>query len=193
MKKLLFSMILGVGLVAGGTLSAQKTNLGVNLATGLPLGDFSDGGAGFGIGGGASLDYYFNDKFNIGVEAQFLNFNYSDLDASLGIIPIQLTGAYHQDITDEMELYGELGVGYFLLTGDVADLFIDSGYLGFSPRVGLAYELTDRLFLDLNVNYSMILSEKTETVDQGGIEVTTEQANIAYLGINLGLLVTIGD
>ncbi len=196
MKKLLFSMILGAGLISSGTLSAQRLNLGVNLATGLPMGDFSDGGATFGIGGAVSLDYYFNDKFDVGIEVGFLNFPYEEPfdDLALSMIPIQLTGAYHADLTEVMEFYGELGVGYFVLGGDVADLLADKGYLGVSPRLGLAYELSDRLFLDFNVNYTQVFSGKTYTEDDGfGGTTEVEQTAISYLGFNLGLLVTIGD
>ncbi|HAD98344.1 MAG TPA: hypothetical protein DCG19_13115 [Cryomorphaceae bacterium] len=187
MKKLLFSMILGAGLIGCGTLSAQQSNLGINLATALPMGDAGDG-YDFGVGGGLSFDYYFNQQFDLGVEVQFINMPLKETDVSLAVIPIQLTGAYHADLTDILEFYGELGAGFFLLNLSAGELE-DPGYFGASPRLGLAMDLTDRLFLDFNVNYTFIASE----VEADASIDNFSASNLTYLGFNLGLLYTVGD
>lgn len=177
MKKLVFSTVVIFAMALSHSLSAQKFNIGANGALAIPLGDAADL-LDIGFGGDLSANYYFNDKVDIGVEVGFRSFA-NDADVAYHIIPLQLTGAYHQDIDDFMDLYGELGVGLFMFTGD-----IDSeSFFGLSPRVGAAFELTPELFLDVNVNFNTIFPN-----DDFGSD-----GNFNYLGVNLGILYTLSE
>src|SRR5690606_24156410 len=65
MKRVLFSALLGMSLLFTSQVNAQKLNIGINGAAALPLGDIADD-TDFGFGGDLTLDYYFNDKFDLG-------------------------------------------------------------------------------------------------------------------------------
>lgn len=189
MKRLVFSAILG--LITIGPISAQKMNIGANLAGGLPLGDLGNG-TNFGIGGDVSLDYYFNDRFDLGLEAGYKTFPYSNtaLDGeAINIIPIQLTAGFHNDIDDWIDLYGELGGGIFISSSTLAnsESYTDAGI---SPRIGVAFELTPLFFLDVNVNYTHVFSEETETINGVDAQVFP---TMNWVGLNVGILYTIGE
>lgn len=182
MKKIAFAMAAVAALFCFEG-HAQKMNVGINASPSLPLGDFGDA-AEFGIGGGLSFDYYFNDHFNLGVEGEYIVFpvEADNVDESFNLIPVQLTGAYHTDAENILDLYAGTGVGIFTMGSSVEGTESNSNF-GISPRVGLAWEISDLLFFDFNVRYSMIFSEDEKT---GG-------TNSSYLGFNVGLLYSLVD
>lgn len=168
-------------------INAQKATVGVNLMTGLPMGDWADGN-GFGLGGGIDFDYYLTDMFAIGIEAGYVSFSSDFDDVATTMIPIMAKATYFFG-EDEIRPYLGLGLGYYLadLTFDGESLEIYEGGLGFSPRAGLQYSLTDALSLNFNVQYNMVLNEVNESVTANGATVTTEAPATNYLGFNLGL------
>ncbi len=183
MKKLVFALSAMLGLVTY-QANAQASNIGVHLSTAFPMGDFGEF-TNFGIGGGLTYDYYFNDNFNLGIEGEFLNFAYDSefLDGeSFNLVPILLTGAYHTDFGNELDFYGGLGAGIFLKSSSVEGSESESDF-GISPRIGVAYELGDRLFLDVSVRYGLIF----DATDEGGVSTD----NTSFLGANIGILYTI--
>ncbi len=196
MKKLLFT--LSIALTAFTFQANAQSNIGVNLSTALPIGDFSDF-TNFGVGGGISYDYYFNDKFDLGLEAEFLAFpvDAAGIDGSFGLIPILVTGGYHTDYGNEIDFYGELGAGAFLGTNPLDDEI--STNFGISPRIGIAIELGNRLFFDASIRYGLVFDAQeatTETITSNGFTFTTETAatgNTSYLGLNLGILYTLTE
>lgn len=186
MKKITSIVALMSAVLLSSGLYAQKINVGVNAAGAIPVGDFGNLTT-FGFGGDVSLDYYFNDKFDVGIEAGYRAFPYDDALASgenINLIPIQLTAAYHMDIDDWIDLYGELGGGLFLASSSIAGSETEA-YGGISPRIGAAFELTPEWFLDVNVNYGMVFSEDTSPA--------TFNPNFNWVGINVGILYTILD
>ncbi len=186
MKKVTSSLMLIMSILATSTVFAQKINIGVNGAAALPMGDFGDLTT-FGFGGDISVDYYFNDKFDLGIEAGYRAFPYDNafLDGEhMSLIPIQLTAAYHTDVADWIDLYGELGGGVFIASSSISGSESET-YGGISPRVGAAFELSPEWFLDVNVNYSMVFSEETTNA--------SFTPNFNWIGINVGILYTIRD
>ncbi len=157
------------------------------MAPALPVGDF-DGHATFGLGGGLSVDYYFNENFHLGIEGEYIKFGEGeDLIASnLSAISIQLTGAYHTDLSDVVDFYIGSGIGIFIMDNEEVGLtgFYSGSIFGITPRVGVALELTDQLFLDFNLRYGLGISKD---VNQGGGQSLTPP-NVSYIGFNLGLL-----
>lgn len=192
MKKLLFS--LSIAFTAFTFQSHAQSNIGVNLSTALPIGDFANN-TNFGIGGGISYDYYFNDKFDLGLEAEFLAFpvDAAGIDGSFGLIPVLVTGGYHTDYGNEIDFYGELGVGVFLGTNPLDDDITTN--FGISPRIGLAFELGNRLFFDASIRYGLVFdAQDAETVTSNGFTVSTAAVgNTGYLGLNLGILYTLTE
>lgn len=172
MKNLVLSAMLGALVLLVSSANGQKLNFGVSSSGALPLGDiYSSSNIGF--GGGLSLDYYFNDKFNLGLEARYLTFNLTP-----DLLPISLTAAVHHDIDDWIDLYGELGAGAYISN---SSLRAPSTYFGFSPRVGLAFELTSLLFLNVSANYHYVFSEADLMYDYN------------WVGLDVGLLYTLGE
>lgn len=183
---------LALGLVSY-KANAQAANIGGHLSTAIPFGDLAEFSP-FGFGGGLSFDYYFNDFVNIGLELEHLYLPIEDSDGeAFGITPILLTGAYHTDFGDAFDFYGGLGVGAFIASSTIEGTESATNF-GFSPRVGVAFEIADELFLDLSLRYSLILDgEAEQTQNIGGQTVVTqpETSNTSYLGFNVGLLYTI--
>lgn len=187
MKKIVLFAFTLIMFLSFNKAHAQKANIGINVSPVLPLGDLSNV-TDFGIGGDVSFDYYFNDHWDLGIEAGYLNFNYPDLDAShISFIPIQLTGGAHMDLDDWIDLYGELGAGAFItntktvytnLMGATQTTTSSNAYFGLSPRVGLAFELNSIWFLDVNVNYDIAFADPN---------------SLSYLGLNVGILYTIQE
>lgn len=176
MKRILtFFTVFSIVLIAHES-SAQKVNVGLNAAASIPLednGDLFKAAPGF----DGSLDYYFNNVIDVGVEAGFRSFRYDD-DAfdgeRLNVVPVQATVGVHNDLGDIVDLYGELGGGVFFMSSSFSDE--SDSYGGLSPRVGLAVELANDWFLDTNLNYT---------------HVFTEGDDFNWLGVKFGLLYTI--
>lgn len=194
MKRLIFTATLCFGMLA--TAIAQKANVGVNLAGALPMGDLSNA-SNFGYAGDVSFDYYFSDNFDLGLEVGYRRFGYSyesfGLDGEgINLVPVLITPAFHTDIDDWMDFYGELGVGMYFGESRSAPENGDFASFGASPRVGIAFELTPTVFFDLNVNYNYVMTDAyTETYR--GTEYTLVPENLQYLGLNVGLLYTIQE
>lgn len=186
MKKiLLLGFMVVLASITSPGLLAQKMNIGLNGALSLPLGDL-DNGSNVGFGGDVSLDYYFNDRFDLGIEAGVRSFSNDGVDGSFTSVPLLLTGGVHQDIDDWIDLYGELGLGAYVSKRKVELPFFGtqtaSGtYFGFSPRVGAAFELSSVFFLDVNIKYHYVLSD----ADFG--------YNYNFLGFNVGVLYTLTE
>lgn len=179
MKRLVLACTLGILFLASPNLMGQKVNIGINGAVALPFGDFSDF-VDLGFGGDVSLDYYFNDKFDLGVEVGYRTFAFDEGlgDGNYNIIPLQLTAGYHTDIDDWIDFYGELAGGAYIVSLSEGNSDSET-YGGISPRLGLAFELTDELFLDVNVSYTTIFVDGP--------------AEPNWLGLNVGLLYTLGE
>ncbi|WP_421763133.1 outer membrane beta-barrel protein [Ekhidna sp.] len=173
MKKtiLLFGILTAIFISSA---SAQKMNAGVSLGPVFPTGDASDFlETGFRFDG--SVDYYFNDKFDMGVEVGYMTMSFEGIDESQNMVPLQITAGYHNDLGSSVDLYGELGGGVFFISNSINNE--SDSYGGISPRLGAAFELQeDLLFLDTNINYTSIF---------------TEGDNLNLMGLNIGLLYTI--
>ncbi len=123
MKKTVLTLICATLLIGSHSLIAQKINIGVNANAGLPLGDFGKI-SNIGFGGDLSFDYYFNDKFDLGIEGGYRSFLYDSDQApfdgeTVNLIPILVTAGYHMDFDDWLDLYGELGGGVFIASSSM--------------------------------------------------------------------------
>ncbi|MEQ8469904.1 MAG: outer membrane beta-barrel protein [Marinoscillum sp.] len=176
MKRLLiFVSVFSLVLLANESY-AQKVNVGVNASASVPLGDNSDtfkAASGF----DASLDYYFNDKVDFGVESGYKGFRYDadELDGEhRSVVPLLATLGLHNDIGDMLDLYGELGGGVFFMSTTLNDE--QQNYGGLSPRLGVAVDLSEKWFLDTSLNYTHVFSDG---------------ADFNWVGLKFGILYTI--
>lgn len=209
-------MMLALVLMAGSLscLHAQFGQARIHLAPSIPMGTFGaeeEGGlnAGFGLGGTANLDFFFNDEYHIGLEGsiirydQVVTFNNQLEDGYYTLIPLQLTGGFHTGALNYLDLYAGIGAGAFLIERTFVEGFMDQAFgesatlWGVSPRLGLSYELTSTLRLDLNLgvsyiigNEEMITEEHSITIDDQTITYVTTSTgypDLLTLNLNLGL------
>lgn len=178
MKKLVILTTTFILSIVAFNASAQngKINLGLNASTSHPLGDNKDMlNSGWGFDG--SLDYYFGQRFDMGIESGLRSMSYKSegmTDENLTVVPVLLTLGLHNDLGEMVDLYGELGGGSYFMTSS-----LDSNtenYGGLSPRVGLALDLSNNWFLDTSFDYTHIFSEGTD---------------MNWVGVKFGLLYTI--
>lgn len=154
---------------------SQKMNVGFSIGPAMPIGDIGDA-LKTGLKFDGSLDYYFNDKFDLGLETGYMTFGFENADGKQNIVPVQLTAGLHTDLSASTDFYAELGGGLFFVSNSFNDE--SESYGGISPRLGAAFELQeDLLFLDTNVSYTSIF--------------TDGDSNLNLVGVNIGLLYTI--
>ncbi len=182
MKRILLTLGCVLALAIPHSTLAQKANIGLNLAGALPLGNL-DNMSDFGPGGDLTFDYYFNDRFDLGVELGYRRFGYSEPfdELEMSIMPLLLTAGLHTDISDNIDLYGELGGGAYMISrpffdSEGAESSVDETFGGVSPRIGMAMDLSDLLFLDVSLAYNHVFIESDD---------------LNWLGLKVGLLYTI--
>lgn len=171
---------------------AQKLDVGVNLNTGLPLGDyiFNDAGdsqsttPGMAFGGSLEANLWLADQFSLGLELGFLSFGSNDREVVMfnipftyknpaTAIPISVKGTYYF-MNDELKPYVGMGVGYLIMnrTWDVSNAFFGNikmewpqNGLFISPRAGVQYELSRELSLNFSVVYNMAFNGVDGSID----------------------------
>ena len=187
-------------LCVSGAINAQ-IKLGLSPGIQLPLGDFGDA-VNLGFGGGISGEYLVTENIGVGLNVGYFTFSGKDLPAgykdSYSIIPITLDGKYYF-MTEGFKPYGGLDLGLYMLGNkwETPEENLGFGvvipaesksetksYFGFAPVVGVQYDLTDNLALDLNLKYNYVLS---------GEKVEGEKTpDFTSFGINVGIVYTIG-
>lgn len=186
MTRTFFILALALGAVS--YTHAQKFDLGVQFTPSIPLDDGLSNTYDLGLGGKLTGEYYFNDNIAVGLDFGFHSFsetieipnpltgNVMSTDISLNVIPIQATGAYHLDASDELDFYGGLGAGLALLSPGEGE---SRSELAISPRVGASYELTDELRANLNFSYLTVMNSDIDSFQ--------------LLNINVGVTYTLMD
>jgi len=212
MKKFLTTAICTLFVFAGTSVFGQGPQVGVNLRSGVPVGDFADY-AGFGIGGGVNFNYLVSENFSVGIEAGYMSFLENELSpeitGSSTVIPIIANARYIIGTGDLRPFIG-LGLGYTAVnqtveidlsafSGEVEEF--DESYGGFTiaPHVGLMYNVVENVNIYLAADYSTILNEAegVEVVEDdnavtGGAEAVVLDP-YSYVGINLGVSFYVGS
>lgn len=160
--------------------NAQESFGSAGLEIAIPLGDFSDGGVNFGIGGSGTYEVGVSDNFSAlahagvifyatdkietvtGIDQNFMPI-VEEVDYSVTQIPLQVGGRYYLSAQKEgLFLTGLLGVHITSFSiGDESDSNTD---FSFAPEVG--YFLNE--MISVGVRYQI---------------VSGEDANADYLGI----------
>ena len=149
--------------------SKAQVNVGANFIFAFPNGNFGDI-ASPAIGGDIDINYFFGDKFSLGVEVQFVNFaNNSDaiFDVDMQVIPISLKAEYYLSDTKLRPFVG-LGVGYYLVEGDIhlgtqgTGLQFNLDGFGVSPRFGFVYDFTNTSAVVFNMQYNVMFGQEYE-------------------------------
>ena len=101
-------------------------------------------------------------------------------DVELNVIPLEATGTYHLDASEDFDVLGGAGVGVSIID-DGIDATDSETNLSFSPRIGASYAITDELRANLTGSY-LVITNDNDNVDSSQL-----------LNINLGLTYTILD
>lgn len=201
--------IVTAGLIATALLTSQKAQAqsiraGLQVAPSLPMGDIADLGVGFGIGGKLFGNYFLSDNIHIGMEVGFISYAGDDISsggltietANSTVIPLQITGAYHlMGFEEDFNVYVGTGAGLFIQSSEGSDE--STSQFGISPRVGVTLPLSDNLFINSSIDYSIIMGDEeiTSTNFTTG-EVTTVSQDIydpTFLTFNLGISLLLAD
>jgi|GEM_PF-1219300 hypothetical protein len=167
---------------------------GADLAFGFPLGSLRDSinnGTGFNI----RAEYFLTPNINVGLWTGFKSFTYDPVLFGEGhwtYIPVKATGTYYFD-DGKFRPYANLGLGLYMIREKYdADFFTVLGTdtifesrhvdekqskFGFSPNVGVLYNIQDTYFVNVSFGYEMIL---------------TEDKSSSLMGINIGLIYKFG-
>ena len=179
MKKLLVA----VALVMFAFSANAQLKIGVGGGVALPMGDFGDGFK-MGFGGGVAGKYMLNEKLALGLNLGYYSFTAKDeaggSDVKFSVMPITALVNYYF-ATEGFKPYVGADLGFYACKSKVSVLGMDvsatATKLGFAPTLGFEYGFSDKMGLDVNAKYHYI---------------TTEGSSTSYVGINLGLVFTLG-
>jgi hypothetical protein len=161
MKKLFF--VLAVLMIGVTTVKAQNTMSSVKFSIGvepsLPIGDFSDAGYNFGIGGSLQGEYKPASDLGLTLNAGYINYSAEGNGGNYGLIPVLAGVKYY--FTPKVYGHGQLGAGFGTQSGSGTSFV-------YSPGIG-AY-ISDKV--DLLVKFV--------GNSQNGINLNSIGARLAY-------------
>lgn len=112
------------------------------------------------FGGGIAYDFYLNNFISLGIEGDYLGFRYTEGDSAVNIIPVHGILNGHWNVTDNFDVYGGAGIGFFWQRYKNGFSLSESSLVwGLSPRVGLNYEFAENLFLTSSLKYTYTFDE----------------------------------
>jgi hypothetical protein len=155
MKKLTLSILLSI--FALFPVHAQFSG-GVQLAPAAPLGDFADA-ANFGFGIALQGRYAINSQLQTGLSLGFYNFGTEIDDFSFGVTSVTATAEYLLAADGDLMPYIGLDLGSYTFRTELGNLTASEGYFGLAPIFGVLYPITDQLFFDGSIKYSVLFAE----------------------------------
>jgi outer membrane protein W len=175
-------MIKKITLLAAIVLFAFGANAQIKVVAGgalaLPTGDWGKMfKTSYGINVGAK--YTLTDQIAAGVNIGYLMYQFKE-DAggeTFTSIPVTVTGTYYL-ATEGFKPYVGADLGYYLFRSKYDGETYKTKYIGFAPTVGFEYSFSDKIGVDVNAKYNY---------------VSTPGKAATYLGINFGLIYTIGQ
>jgi opacity protein-like surface antigen len=163
----------------------SQIKVGVSGGIAMPMGDFGDL-CKMGFGGGVTGKYMLNETMAVGASIGYQMFGPkeelpSGYDFKLAIMPIVGNFTYYFG-TEGFKPYAGIDAGFFMAKTTIKIAGVEgsesSSDMGFAPTVGFEYGLSDKLALDVNAKYNYIMTEGTATT---------------YLGVNVGVLMSLGE
>jgi opacity protein-like surface antigen len=170
-KKLVSILVVLSFIVLTNFSNAQKMEAGVQIGTGIPMGDFGSGyKAGFGITGNFFRTY--NKEITLTGSLGYISFTNKDYsDASLSTIPLMVGARYALGKTGSISPYVGLEVGFHFVTLKISTPAVDFGNgfvvggtttsisetdFGYTPYVGFTMPLSPKLLLDVNLKFDAL-------------------------------------
>lgn len=172
---------------------------GGDLAFGFPLGKIRDS-VNNGMGLNLRAEYVYSPIIHLGLWTGYKSYRYDRLigEGHFSYIPVKLTASYYFG-EGTIRPYANLGLGVYMVNQKYdADFYtlvrnpqtnrLDTLYekkhlkenqtkFGFSPSLGVLYNVQDQYYINFNMSYEMILTEKKPA---------------SFMGINIGLLYKFG-
>ncbi|MEI6576974.1 MAG: OmpW family outer membrane protein [Bacteroidota bacterium] len=186
--------------------SDLKAIAGVGLIYTMPMGNFkkSDTAVGsIGVKGGIGInvdgEYFVNPSFSVGANTGMYNFSYDTKNDSLvkfdkstyKIIPLNLKGTFYFGKGPLRPFFG-INLGMNIISSKINfSVNQDSLWLrnekidkmtkfGLAPMVGILYDITDQLLLNVNLRYESISAKDKKY----GFN------NATFMGVHFGILYT---
>lgn len=161
---------------------------GLGFFTGFPLGDFNrDTYTGYGFDAGG--EYFLDPQISVGLATGYHSFKYDEIHIGKGhytMIPVLANGSYYFKEGDFHPFAG-LNAGVFLAHSKYDSIIEPTSYVdpitqlfvhtpggvksidkketafGIAPMAGIVYKATDLVWLNCNLNYTLIFTEKKNT------------------------------
>lgn len=140
---------------------------------------------------GVNGAYFIMDNVSVGLGLGFGNatttIESTDTEESTNVFTLSVEGRYYMPYTESFSMYGSVGLGYgsgtqtTTVAGTESELSVSELNAGLG--VGLAYFVSDNIFLDANYGFLGYTSAST-TQDIAGTEVVT---TVSDFGLNLDL------
>jgi len=156
-----------------------QMSIGVTGGIALPMGDFGTA-LNMGFGGGLVGKYMLNENMAVGANVGYIQFS-TDLDGfSTSMMPI--TGLFEYYLGSgsfKPYLGADLGMYNLSVTVTYLDTEISASemYFGFAPTAGFLYGINDNMAFNVNAKYHYVMSG---------------DGSSTFLGVNLGLIYTLG-
>lgn len=172
--------------------SAQKIDIGLQVIPSIPVDDAFSELFDFGFGGKLTGEYFLNDNIGVGVDIGYITFsetaefsnpftgNVITQDIDVNIVPIQATGTYHLDASEDFDVFGGAGVGVAIV-GDGESETDSETNLAFSPRIGASYAFSDKLRGNFTGSFLVVTAEEDDA------------DSAQFLNFNLGVTYTLWD
>ena len=173
--------LLVAGLVVAGvssTTTARAEAVGLDLGVFGSYLDADDFKEGYGAGGKLKLNIA--EFFAVDVRGSFLTFDDTEVD----IIPVEAAALLQIPLGDALNLYGGVGVGYYMFDADKIDLDDNVGYF---PLAGAEIAIGD-IVLFGEVRWLALSSDTDSAVDEiEGIVEDGDEAEADGMGVNIGI------
>lgn len=112
------------------------------------------------FGGGIMYDFFLNENLSLGMEADYIGNRYAEGDSAVNIIPIQALVGGHWNVSENFDVYGGTGVGFFWQRYKNGFSLSSSEVIwGLTPRIGFNFEMAQDVFLTSCLKYSLSLGE----------------------------------
>ena len=177
LRRLVVTGALGLALAMGATTTANAEALGMDLGLFGAYLDSDDLQEGYGAGAKIKLNIV--EFFAIDVRGSYLMYDDADID----MIPVEACALLQLPLGDALNLYGGVGVGYYMFEGD--DVELDDA-VGYFPVAGAEISIGDiKVFGE--VRWLALSPDVDSASDELEGIVDGEEAEADGIGVNIGL------
>ena len=154
-------------------------------------------------GGGGYLRYYVTENIAVEAAMEYSQWDFSTtvsgatgtLSGDLDVIPLMGTLQYHYLVNDNLHAYVGGGISGFIIDGSATGTLSVGGgskidfdnAIGGHLSGGLNWNATENLLLNVDLKYTWVTSETTESTSTAGTALVYEDMDLTNLGLRGGL------